>query len=63
MVVNNYRQTDGLTDSAGLFHLWEWEQDVACGKNFHMVQWVVGLSPRGGPIELFLIPASAPRLV
>ena len=25
-----------------------------------MVQWVVGLIRHGGPIELFLIPASAP---
>ena len=29
-----------------------------------MVQWVVGSIPHGGgPIELFLIPASAPRLM
>ena len=27
-----------------------------------MAQWVVGSIPHGGPIELFLIPASAPRL-
>ena len=25
-----------------------------------VVQWVVGLIPHGGPIELFLFPASAP---
>ena len=25
-----------------------------------MVQWVVGLILHGGPIELFLVPASAP---
>ena len=28
-----------------------------------MVRWVVGSIPHGGPIELFLVPASAPRLV
>ena len=28
-----------------------------------MVQWVVGLILHGGPIELFLVPASAPQLV
>ena len=28
-----------------------------------MVQWVVGSILHGGPIELFLVPASAPRLV
>ena len=28
-----------------------------------MVRWVVGLILHGGPIELFLVPASAPRLV
>ena len=28
-----------------------------------MVQWVIGSIPHGGPIELFLIPASAPQLV
>ena len=28
-----------------------------------MVHWVVGLIPHGGPIELFLALASAPRLV
>ena len=28
-----------------------------------MVQWVVGLIPSGVPIELFLVPASAARLV
>ena len=28
-----------------------------------MVQWIVGLILHGGPIELFLVPASAPRLV
>ena len=28
-----------------------------------VVRWVVGLIPRGGTTELFLIPASAPRLV
>ena len=33
------------------------ERDVA------MVRWVVGSILHGGPIELFLIPASAPRLV
>ena len=27
-----------------------------------MVQWVVGSIPHGGPIELFLVPASAPQL-
>ena len=28
-----------------------------------MVRWVVGSITHGGPIELFLVPASAPRLV
>ena len=28
-----------------------------------MVQWVIGSIPHGDPIELFLIPASAPQLV
>ena len=28
-----------------------------------MVQWVVGSIIHGGPIELFLVLASAPRLV
>ena len=28
-----------------------------------MVRWVVGLILHGGPIELFLVPASAPRLM
>ena len=28
-----------------------------------MVRWVVGSIPHGGTIELFLVPASAPRLV
>ena len=28
-----------------------------------MVRWVVGSIPHGGHIELFLVPASAPRLV
>ena len=27
-----------------------------------MVLWAVGSMPHGGPIELFLVPASAPRL-
>ena len=28
-----------------------------------MVRWVVGSILHGGPIELFLVPASIPRLV
>ena len=28
-----------------------------------MVKWIIGLILHGGPIELFLIPASAPQLV
>ena len=28
-----------------------------------MVRWVVGSIRHGGPIELFLVPARAPRLV
>ena len=28
-----------------------------------MVRWIVGSILHGGPIELFLIPASAPQLV
>ena len=28
-----------------------------------MVLWVVGSILHGGPIELFLVPASAPQLV
>ena len=28
-----------------------------------MVRWVVGSILHGGPIELFLVPSSAPRLV
>ena len=35
-------------------HFWQ--------ERFLMVQWVVGLILHGGPIELFLVPASAPRL-
>ena len=27
-----------------------------------MVRWVIGSIHHGGPIELFLVPASAPRL-
>ena len=30
---------------------------------FLMVRWVVGSILHGGPIELFLVPASDPRLV
>ena len=32
-------------------------------KGSFMMRWVVGSILHGGPIELFLIPASAPRLV
>ena len=28
-----------------------------------MVGWVIGLIRHGGPIELFIVPASVPRLV
>ena len=28
-----------------------------------MVQWVAGSIPHGGPIELFLVPVSDPRLL
>ena len=28
-----------------------------------MVRWIIGSILRGGPIELFRVPASAPRLV
>ena len=28
-----------------------------------MLRWVIGSIPHGGPIELFPVPASAPRLV
>ena len=28
-----------------------------------MVQWVIGSIPHGGPIELYLVSAIAPRLV
>ena len=28
-----------------------------------MVRWVDGSIPDGGPIELFIVPANAPRLV
>ena len=28
-----------------------------------MVRWVIGSIPHGGLIQLFLVPASAPRLV
>ena len=28
-----------------------------------MVRWVIGSIVDGGPIELFLVPVSAPRLV
>ena len=27
-----------------------------------MVRWVVGSIPHGGPIELFIVPASAPKI-
>ena len=40
------------------------KQDVAPWKEFSlMVRWVVGSILRGRPIDLFLIPASAPQLV
>ena len=40
------------------------ERDVAqWSERSFMVRWVVGLIPHGGPIELFLVTASAPRLV
>ena len=32
-------------------------------RSWAMVRWVVGSILHGGPIELFLVPASAPRLV
>ena len=32
-------------------------------EHFLMVQWIVGSILYGGPIELFFIPSSAPRLV
>ena len=39
-----------------------WEQDVAPWyKHSLMVLWVIGSILHGGPIELFLVPASAPR--
>ena len=28
-----------------------------------MVQWVIGSIPHGGPIELFLVPVSAPGMM
>ena len=44
------------------FWLREW--DVAASEEcLLIVQWVVGSILRGGLIELFLIPTSAPRLV
>ena len=41
------------------------ERDVASPwkERLIMVLWVVGSIPHGEPIELFLVPASAPRLV
>ena len=36
-----------------------WEQE----DRSLMVQWVFGSILHGGPIELFLVPANAPRLV
>ena len=40
------------------------EQDVALWyEHSLMVRWAVGLIHHGGPIELFLIPASVPQLV
>ena len=39
---------------------------VRCGsvvKCLHMVWWVIGSILHGGPIELLLVPASAPQLV
>ena len=40
------------------------ERDVAPWEERSlMVRWVVGLILHGGPIELFLVPPSAPRLV
>ena len=39
------------------------EQDVVVRAFSLMVRWIVGSILHGQPIELFLIPASAPRLV
>ena len=37
--------------------------DQVCRFRLLMVRWVVGSILQGGTIELFLVPASAPRLV
>ena len=43
---------------------WSWERDVPLWyERSLMVRWVVGSILHGGPIELILVPASAPRLV
>ena len=48
----------------GFFFLFLRERDVAqCVERPLEVRWVVGLIPLGGPIKLFLVPASAPQLV
>ena len=40
------------------------ERDLALWQMYLlMVRWVIGSIFHGGPIELFLIPASAPQLV
>ena len=39
------------------------ETDVALMVERQMLQCVVGLIPHSGPIELFLVPETAPRLV
>ena len=36
---------------------------VRGGRGSSVVRWVIGLILHGGPIELFLVPASAPLLV
>ena len=36
---------------------------MACGRALAYGAVVVGSIPHGGPIEVFLIPASAPQLV
>ena len=41
-----------------------WEQDTAPWKERSLiVRWVIGSILHGGPIELFFVLASAPRLV
>ena len=55
------RFVSNLYNSLLLFYFFNYLILVVMGSL--MVQWVVGSILHGGPIELFLVPASAPQLV